>query len=194
MRAWDRAFRRASFRGARFWVEEDGPEKGRRVGVHQISGGEAIVTQDMGRRALEVRVSAYVASDLADVEGLALEAACDAPEASMLVLPMDPGQRMHCTGCRRNRNKDRNGYIAYDLSFVVSGTMGMAGMSGLGAIRSVFAGTPLGQVAGTVGAVAGAAGNIAGMAGSLGSFAGGNVPGAIAGVSSVANALAGAFR
>ena len=87
MRAWDRAFRRASFRGARFWVAEDGPEKGRRIAVMPISGGEAVLTEDMGRAAVQFRVSAYVASDLADMEGLALEAACLAAGPAPLPCP-----------------------------------------------------------------------------------------------------------
>ena len=48
MRAWDRAFRRASFRGVAFWVRRDGPLTGRRVAVHEISGGEDTPTEDLG--------------------------------------------------------------------------------------------------------------------------------------------------
>ncbi len=138
MRAWESAFRRASFRGVRFWVENEEPGHGRRVAVHDISGGEEPVTQDMGRRTREFRVSAYLASDTADLEGLALEAVCDAPGAALLVLPMDMPQMARCLGCDRNRSKDRNGYIAYSLRFVEAGGAGLAGMAGLPALRSVF--------------------------------------------------------
>lgn len=139
MRAWNLAFRRASFRGVPFWVEEDGPDRGRRVAVMPVSGGEAILTEDMGLAPVEFRVSAYVASDMADFEGMALEAACTAPGPSRLVLPMDPGLSAHCASCRRNRSRDRNGYIAYDLAFVPSGSAGASAASGLGAVRAVFA-------------------------------------------------------
>lgn len=139
MRAWDRAFRRASFRGARFWVAEDGPEKGRRVAVMPISGGEAVLTEDMGPAALQFRVSAYVASDLADMEGLALEAACLAAGPAPLILPMDASLSAHCLSCRRNRSRDQNGFIAYELSFMPSGGAPSLAASGLGAVRAVFA-------------------------------------------------------
>lgn len=139
MRAWELAFRRASFRGAVFWVEEDAPHRGRRVAVMPVSGGEAVLTEDMGRAPVDFRVSAYVASDVADAEGLALEAACAAPGPARLVLPMDAGLSAHCVSCQRNRTRDRNGYIAYDLAFIPAGVGSPTAASGLGAVRDVFA-------------------------------------------------------
>ncbi|WAC26434.1 DNA circularization N-terminal domain-containing protein [Ancylobacter sp. SL191] len=118
MRNWQKALRRASFRGVQFWVEEDGPERGRRVAVHNIAAGEAPVTEDLGRVATEYRVRAYVASDSADAEGWALEAACSAAGPSLLTLPMDPAALAHCVSCRRSRTRDQAGYVAYDLLFV----------------------------------------------------------------------------
>ncbi len=152
MRNWEQAFRRASFRGARFWVEEDGPSSGRRVAVMPVSGGEGVLTEDMGARAREIRVSAYVASDQADGEGRALEAACAAPGASLLTLPMDPAAMAHCTSCRRNRRKDRGGYIAYDLSFVPQGVSAVSAARGLAAVRDVFSAGLPGAVSGLAGA------------------------------------------
>lgn len=138
MRDWTRAFRRASFRGIRFWVDRDGPDGGRRVAIHEVSGGDRHETEDLGRRADLHRITAYVASDLADLEGLALEAACKAPGPSILVLPMDPPFSANCVGIRRNRDKDENGYIGYDLAFVPAGEA-LAGVpSPLGAVRIAF--------------------------------------------------------
>ncbi|BDA84966.1 hypothetical protein Sa4125_25080 [Aureimonas sp. SA4125] len=139
MRDWSSAFRRASFRGVRFWVDEDGPEVGRRVAVHEISGGNVPVVEDMGRRATRFTVSAYVASDLADIEGLALERACATDGPAVLRLPMDPSQLVYCEGCRRNRRKNKNGVITYDLAFVTAGGPGGAAASALGAMRGTMA-------------------------------------------------------
>lgn len=138
MRNWERAFRRASFRGARFWVEDDGPKKGRRVAVHNISGGEDPVTEDAGRITTEFPVTAYVASDLADVEGRVLEAACSAPGPSILIMPMDPAEMVRCLGCTRSRSKNRNGYIGYELTFVIAGGSGLTSAVGLPALRGSF--------------------------------------------------------
>ena len=139
MRNWTAAFRRASFRGVPFWVDEDGPEGGRRVAVHEISGGNVPVVEDMGRIAKRFTVSAYVASDAADFEGLALERACDADGAAVLRLPMDPSQLVFCEGCRRNRSKDKNGIVSYDLAFVTAGGMGLSDASALSALRGIMA-------------------------------------------------------
>lgn len=152
MRRWERAFRRASFRGVRFWVDQDEPEVGRRIAVHEVSGGETPITEDMGRLSTEYRVTAYVTSDLADVEGLALEIACQAPGASILILPMDAPSRVHCLRCSRNRSRDRNGHIGYDLVFVEAGSAAVSPTSGLPAVRQVFAGGLAEAAAGLAGA------------------------------------------
>lgn len=138
MRNWERAFRRAKIGGARFWVNDDGAEFGRRVAVHNISGGEVAITEDLGRRTVEFRQTAYVVSDRADVEGLMLEATCSAPGPLMLTLPMDPAQLVRCRGCSRNRRKDENGYIAYELTFVMAGGSGLMAAVGLPALRGTF--------------------------------------------------------
>lgn len=129
MADWENRFRRARFRGVRFWVDsDDGPERGRRAVIHEISGGEAPVTEDMGRLSRSFLVSAYVSGDDAISEGVALERAAEVPGAGRLVLPMDPAQRVHCIGCVRNRSKDRNGFIAYRMIFREAGA-GSAGLA-----------------------------------------------------------------
>lgn len=152
MRRWERAFRRASFRGVRFWVDRDSPEVGRRVAVHEVSGGNTPVTEDMGRSSAKFRVAAYVVSDLADVEGMALELACQAQGPSILILPMDPPVMVRCLNCRRDRLKDRNGHIGYDLMFVEAGGGGLSLASGLPAMRGVFSDGMGGAVAALAGA------------------------------------------
>lgn len=137
-RDWLKAFRPASFRGVPFKVNEDLPAVGRRVAVHDISGGEAPVTEDMGRLATSVHVIAYLAGETADIEAQALELACAAPGPSILVLPMDAPRTMHCVGCERNRAKDRAGYVAYRLQFVEAGSGLAASSSPIGAMRAVM--------------------------------------------------------
>ncbi len=137
MRNWLK-LRRASFRGVPFHVEDDGPMRGRRVVVHEISGGERPLTEDMGRMATAFSVSAYVATDAADAIGLALERACDAPGAALLTLPIDPARMVHCVGCERERRKDQAGYIAYRLSFMEAGAGSSGSIGGISALREVF--------------------------------------------------------
>ena len=136
-RNWLTAFRDASFRGVPFKVAGDGPTLGRRVAVNEISGGDNAVTEDMGRAQTEFRVDAYVAGDDADQAGHALERACDAYGPSLLILPMDAGRLVHCVSCQRNRDRDRAGFIGYDLDFVLAGSAG-AVTGGLATLRSIF--------------------------------------------------------
>lgn len=145
MRDWTQAYRRASFRGVAFWVDRDTPDFGRRVAVHDISGGGNTV-EDTGSKIPVYRVDAYVASDLADIEGRAIEMVCQVPGPGFLTLPMDPGLIASCTVCRRDRRKDKNGLIAYDLEFLVP----------TGAVASI-----LGAVPSLRGIVVGAAAAIA---------------------------------
>lgn len=137
MRDWTK-LRPAYFRGIFFRVDDDGPDVGRRVAVHEISGGEMPVTEDMGRRAEPMLVSAYVAGDDADAAALRLEAACRMPGPGLLVLPIDPPRMMHCLSCRRDRRKDRNGLIKLRLEFVEAGHGGAGLSSPIGALRTVF--------------------------------------------------------
>lgn len=151
-RDWLSAFRDASFRGVPFKVAREVPAGGRRVAVHEISGGEAPVTEDVGRRARGLRVDAYVVGDEADGAGLALEAALDAYGPAPLILPMDPFQIVHCQDWRRRREKDRAGYIAYDLDFVIAGN-GVASLgSPVAALDAVFEAS-VAAVASAIGAV-----------------------------------------
>jgi hypothetical protein len=138
-RNWLTTLRAASFRGVAFHVEGEDGQRGRRVAVHDISGGEAPVTEDMGIAAREMRVLAYVTGDAADGRGLALEAACEAPGPSVLVLPIDAPRLMHCVECRRRRDRDRAGYLAYDLQFVIAGAgVGAVITDPLSGLRQVF--------------------------------------------------------
>ncbi len=137
-RDWSKAFRRASFRGVRFWVESDGPSKGRRAVVHEISGGELPVTEDMGRCGRSFYVLAYLAGENAPAEAMLMEMACEQAGPSLLILPMDAGQLAHCIDCTRNRERDRNGYIAYDLEFVEASFGGLSVSMPIGRVGIAF--------------------------------------------------------
>lgn len=120
-RDWSKAFRQASFRGVPFWVDTEGNDGGRRLSVTQIAYGETPIIEDMGGAEDVWPTVAYVAGGVADAEALALTAACGAPGASTLVLPMLPATLARAWRCRRERRLDRNGYIAFDILFIEAG-------------------------------------------------------------------------
>lgn len=130
--------RRASFRGVSFHVMQENPAVGRRIAVHEISGGEAIITEDMGRRTGLIDVDAYITGNIADVVGRALERACALPGASLLTMPIDGARLVHCEDCRRERHKDRNGMIVYQLRFVEAGNEGFGFASALSQLKLAF--------------------------------------------------------
>ena len=120
-RDWLRTLRPASYRGVTFYVESDEIETGRRLEVHEFPHADAPYVEDLGRKANTITVNAYVVSDSADAEEKALRRACEAGGPALLSLPMERLQA-HCEGCRRSFERDRQGYVAFDLMFVREGT------------------------------------------------------------------------
>lgn len=116
-----KTWRRASFRGAEFWVETDKVETGRSLVVHEFPHRDTPYVEDMGRIANKIEVTAYVASDNAPAEAAALMRACGAGGAATLVLPMER-HKVHCETCARDWARDRQGFIAFALSFVKDGS------------------------------------------------------------------------
>lgn len=115
-----RTLQRASYRGVPFWVETDQVQGGRRLVVHEFPHRDAPYVEDMGRSAVKVQLTAYLASDAADAEAARLRAACEAGSAARLVLPLET-LTAHCESYQRDFSKDRLGYIAIGLSFVRDG-------------------------------------------------------------------------
>lgn len=125
MRDWSRTLRRASYRGAAFYVDDEGlPKTGRRVAVHGYAKAEEHSTEDMGRLPREFRIKAYIASDSADSDARALMEVCSVAGAATLVLPYFGSAQVRCTGCAPSRRKDRQGYVEFDLVFVEAGADG----------------------------------------------------------------------
>ena len=118
--SWMQTLRTASYRGAHFWVERDQVETGRRLVVHEFPLRDAPYVEDMGRSANKVQVTAYVVGDGAGGEASTLRRACEAGGAASLVLPLERFTA-HCQKCSRDFTKDKLGYVAFSLDFVLEG-------------------------------------------------------------------------
>jgi len=170
---WRKRLRPASFRGVAFFVEkEEIADGGRHVGVHEYVRAEEHDTEDMGRKATRYRATAYVVGDRAEAEHSALFRACVEPGAASLVLPMFGARQARCTSVKTAHEKNKLGYIAFDIEWVDKG-------------KGAPAALPLGDrlAAAAFSGFATAAGQA--MAG-LGAFA----PGAVGPLSAVAQAAA----
>lgn len=119
-RNWPATLRRASYRGVSFFVETDKIETGRRLVIHQFPKRNLPYIEDMGRQANRVSVTAYLVGDGADGDEKSLRSACDRGGAATLVLPMER-LKAHCEKCSRNFTKDKLGYVAFDIDFVLEG-------------------------------------------------------------------------
>jgi prophage DNA circulation protein len=146
MRDWAKTLLPASYNGVGFQVDTDDLGGGRRLAIHQTAGGEVPVIEDMGRATSTFNVTAYLVGDNADGQANALIAMAGLPGPGFLVLPIDGPQMVHANenGFRRSRSKDRNGYIAVDLTFIAAGVVGGYSL-GLGDVSFAF-GLNLGPV------------------------------------------------
>lgn len=95
------------------------------------------VIEEMGRKTRSIEVTAYLAGDSIEATSGSLVAAMQAAGVGRLSLPFDPAQIVHAEDFRRSREKDRMGYIAFDLRFVPVAESGGAALS-LGDVASAF--------------------------------------------------------
>ncbi len=117
-RDWRSTLRPASYRGVPFFVESDSLDGGRRLVVHEFVLAERWYTEDIGSETQKAHVTAYVVGDASDGQAAALVAACNRKGAGSLSLPL--GRRSaQCDKCKRDFKKDKLGYIAFDISFVL---------------------------------------------------------------------------
>lgn len=119
---WTKTLRRASFRGASFFVATDDIDYGRRIKTHEFPNRDRPFQEDLGEKAIEYNVTAYVASDAVLGEAAALVAACRQRGGGTLVLPVEGSLRVVCKSCKRQHAKDKLGYIAFTLHFGEEGS------------------------------------------------------------------------
>ena len=136
--------RSASFRGVRFWVETEGASGGRRVSVQHTAHGEQPVTEDFGAATLELPQTIYLAQENVHAEGRRLMAALLAPGAARLELPMQRPMMVHCLTADLSREKDRYGFVGYDVEFTPAGQASGAG-AGIGVNGALQALRSIGQ-------------------------------------------------
>jgi len=120
-RDWSRAFKQASFRGVPFWVDSEGGAGGRRVSIQHVAYAESHVSEDFGSLEKDYPTQIYVASENADADILALEAAFNAPGAGLLKLPMQAETLVHVERYQFNRRRRVNGFISCGLTIVAAG-------------------------------------------------------------------------
>lgn len=123
MRDWSKLLP-ASYNGVPFKVDGEELSGGRRQAVHLVAGEADPVIEEIGPAVTTFGVTAYLVDDFADFQAHALVAALRMPGPGFLVLPIDGPLLVHVSDFSRSRSKDRNGYIAMDMSFIAASASG----------------------------------------------------------------------
>lgn len=122
MASWRDGFRRASFRGVGFFVDDHELAGGRRIAVHEFPFRDTPFTQDLGRKARRYHVTAYVLGDDYFAQRDALIAALDgSDQPGTLVHPYLGTKSVRCDAFSQ-RETLRDGRLAtFTIEFCESG-------------------------------------------------------------------------
>ncbi len=120
-RDWTRTLWPASYMGMPFYFEWDGSQGGRGLEVHEYFGANTWDVEDTGIKARRFSGLGYVASNVADVQAVALEQIFESPGPGTLTVPIMGPVLVHCEEFERRAEKDQLGYIAFTLKFVAAG-------------------------------------------------------------------------
>jgi len=119
--AWTDNLRPAKFRGASFKVESHDASGGRRAVKHEFPLRDTPYAEDMGRRAKEFSLDAYVVGDDYMQQRDALMRACDEAGSAELVHPYLGTLKVLCTGWALRESKSEGRMARFTLSFLESG-------------------------------------------------------------------------
>lgn len=118
---WRENYQQASFRGAAFYVEAIDGQYGRRNVTHEYPDRDKPYTEDLGRKAREFTLSAYLVGSDYQSQRDALIAACETSGAGQLVHPYKGRMTVCCKGLTVRESKERGGYCELSLTFIEDG-------------------------------------------------------------------------
>jgi len=123
---WRSALRRASFRGANFYVETDSKASGRRVALHEYPKRDQPYGEDMGRRARRHTVEGYLVMSPRnqDYRGDrdALVQALEQEGPGQLVHPLLGNEQCICDTYSVSESRERGGYCTFHMLFIEAGS------------------------------------------------------------------------
>jgi prophage DNA circulation protein len=118
---WRENYQQASFRGAIFYVDSIDGQYGRRSVTHEYPDRDKPFTEDLGRKAREFSVTAYLVG--ANYQPLrdALIAACETAGPGQLVHPYKGRMTVCCKGLTVRESRKDGGYCELSLTFIEDG-------------------------------------------------------------------------
>lgn len=120
-RDWLKTLWSASYKGVPFYFEEDREKGGRDNVKHVFPHRDAPYIEDMGEALRFYTGAAYVHGDNADQLATAFMAALASYGAGTLVVPYFGPVTVHCEEFERQTQRDKLGYVAFDVKFVRAG-------------------------------------------------------------------------
>lgn len=121
--AWRDQLQKASFRNVPFEVESDDATFGRRVEVHEYPQRDMPYAEDLGRKARERNIVAFVIGDDYMARRDALLAAFEKAGAGELVHPYYGRMMVTVTDVRVSHSLTEGGMCRFQISFIESGEL-----------------------------------------------------------------------
>ena len=115
--------RAASFRGVPFFVEEAGLEAGRRTQVHEYPQRDKPYSEDMGRAARSMSITAFVVGDDYIAQSERLLAALEQGGAGTLVHPWLGTMQVTVGVCRVSYSSGALGYVRFEIPCTEAGEL-----------------------------------------------------------------------
>ena len=121
VRNWLQTLWQASYNGFPFWFDRYESEGGLGIVTHIFPNSDQPFNEDLGENPRYFSGSAYIFGDDVDTQTAAFEAVLVIHGPGILVLPMHGTHLVRLLTFKRVFEKDRLGYIAFDLKFVAEG-------------------------------------------------------------------------
>lgn len=117
--AWRDEMQKASFRGVTFHVTDSTGDIGRRNVIHQYPQRDTAYGEDLGKKAREFTLNAFVLGDDYMAARDAFEAAIEAPGPGELVHPWRGRMMVTVTRCSPSETIEQLGKITWSVTFTV---------------------------------------------------------------------------
>jgi prophage DNA circulation protein len=114
---WREEKQKASFRGVTFHVKSSDGDIGRRNVIHQYPKRDTAYGEDLGKKAREFTLTAFVLGDNYMAARDAFEAAIEAPGSGELVHPWRGRMTVSVTRCSVNESIDAEGKASWSVTF-----------------------------------------------------------------------------
>lgn len=120
-RDWLATLWSASFKGVPFYFESDDEEGGRGLVIHKFPNRDDPFVEDLGEEPRFYSGAAYVHGDNVDSLESSLKQALASRGAGTLVVPLAGPVIVHCQTFKRHHEKDKLGFVAFEIKFVRQG-------------------------------------------------------------------------